>query len=91
MSIGLAAVLLADILALTPVPQDSNPDGWWMKRHSEKGCDRTFALPKAMKGEKKFSGVLLPEEQPLELLPAEGRIRVALAAGQGFCVFCPNK
>ena len=84
MSIGLAAVLLADILALTPVPQDSNPDGWWMKRHSEK-------VEAAKKGEKKFSGVLLPEEQPLELVPQDGKVHVGLASGQGFCIFCPNK
>ena len=46
---------------------------------------------RVMKGEKKFSGVLLPEEQPLELVPQDGKVHVGLASGQGFCIFCPNK
>lgn len=36
MSIGLTALLLADILAVTPVPQDADTNSWWMVRHREK-------------------------------------------------------
>ena len=31
-----AGTVLGDIRAVTPAPQDANPDGWWMKRFAEK-------------------------------------------------------
>ena len=64
----------------------AEPDGAKLIAYSEKGCDRTFELPKAMKGEKKFSGLLLPTEDPLMLEPVDGKVRVRLSEGEGFCV-----
>ena len=35
-----AACAVADIRALTPVPQKADPDSWWMKRFNEKRVER---------------------------------------------------
>lgn len=64
----------------------AEPDGAKLIAYSEEGCDRAFELPAAMKGAKKLAGLLLPGEKPLELVPADGKVRVTLAAGEGFCV-----
>ena len=64
----------------------AEPDGAKLIAYSAKGCDRTFELPKTMRGVRKFAGLLLPSETPLAFEPADGKVRVKLAAGEGFCV-----
>ena len=64
----------------------AEPDGAKLIAYSKAGCDRTFELPEAMGGVKRFAGLRLPSEQPVELTPVEGKIRVTLSAGEGFCV-----
>ena len=45
MGVALAAALaLADIRAVTPVPQNADPNGWWMKRFQEKRAQREAML-----------------------------------------------
>ena len=39
-----AALALADIRAVTPVPQNTDPNGWWMKRFQEKRAQREAML-----------------------------------------------
>ena len=34
--VGAACLVNADIRAVTPVPQNADPNGWWMKRHAQK-------------------------------------------------------
>ncbi|MGN0853209.1 MAG: GDSL-type esterase/lipase family protein [Kiritimatiellia bacterium] len=34
--VGAAGLVHADIRAVTPVPQNADPNGWWMKRHAQK-------------------------------------------------------
>ena len=36
MVVGAACLVNADIRAVTPVPQNADPNGWWMKRHAQK-------------------------------------------------------
>ena len=34
--VGAACLVNADIRAVTPVPQNADPNSWWMKRHAQK-------------------------------------------------------
>ena len=36
MVVGAACLVNADIRAVTPVPQNADPNSWWMKRHAQK-------------------------------------------------------
>jgi len=64
----------------------AEPDGAKLIAYSAKGCERTFELPGAMMGAKKFTGLLLPSETPVTLVPADGKVRVKLGAGEGLCL-----
>ena len=50
--------------------------------HSLKGCDRVFELPADWKGCTRLEGRLQPAREQVVLTPADGKVRVKLAAGE---------
>ena len=61
-------------------------DGVTLIAYSERGCARDFVIPKTASVFATFTGLYLPSEEPVELVPENGKVRVCLGEGEGLCV-----